>query len=277
MAKQLGVHKLHGKVDEQSYYYSKNGGYQSRKINPGMGARVKNDAAYANTRLNNAEFGACGACAGAMIRPVTQRWRFILDSIATGKMVKAMKAAMEQDTNHAWGKRLIPVSEMAGIQEVFNSFSKNEVPQPIKNALQEDFIYDSGNLAIELLNDVELGNDDQQYFIDKGATGVTVKVFQYTVSAPQISSSGDGYTRPMSLLSELPSYESEADFILGASIVIINSGIVEDSLNVINDSSHFGGILVLVLPYKTVGGNTHVLQELCSAAWVSAKAGTVNP
>ena len=274
MAKQIGVHKLHGKVDDQSYYYSKNGGYQSRKINPGMSAAVKNSAAYANTRLNNAEFGACGACAGAMIRPITQRWRFILDSIATGKLVKAMKEAMAQDNTSAWGKRLIPQAQMAIIQDAFNAFSKNQVPSEIKSAIGDAVYYNSATQTIVVDDGVFLSPDMVQEYIAKGASGMAVKAFAFTVTAPTISVSGEGYARPYSLLVELSSVENTEDFVSGGNCELLSDGMQTNAPAILNDTSHFGGILVIMLPYKKVGTNVYTLQELCSAVWVPAKAGS---
>ena len=67
MAKQSGLHQLRGKVGEHSYY--RQTGISSglvRSINQGMSARVKNDEAFLNTRLNNAEFGQAGRIASVL-------------------------------------------------------------------------------------------------------------------------------------------------------------------------------------------------------------------
>lgn len=275
MAKQMGVHKLHGKVDEQSYYYSKNGGYVTRKINPGMSQKVKTDAAYANTRLNNAEFGACGAYAGAMLRPVTQRWRFILDSIATGMLVKAMKAAMQEDTTSAWGKRLIPQAQMAGIQDVFNSFSKNEFPSEVKSGLSSNLIYDSSVNKSSLGDAVSFSNDTIEQYKAKGADGVKSRVFAYTVTAPTISADGKSYARPLSLFAEAVGLSNDCDFTISPDTPILVDEIINDSPAILNETSHFGGLLVILMPYKKVGTAKYTLQELCSAVWVPATAGTI--
>lgn len=275
MAKQMGVHKLHGKVDEQSYYYSKNGGYVTRKINPGMSQKVKTDAAYANTRLNNAEFGACGAYAGAMLRPVTQRWRFILDSIATGMLVKAMKAAMQEDTTSAWGKRLISQAQMAGIQDVFNSFSKNEFPSEAKSDLAENVVYDANNHKAAVNNGATISADTVAQLMAKGADGFATKVFAYTVTAPSISADGKSYARPVSLIERISTLELTEDFVAGQDKTIVDEASFSDSPAILNETGHFGGLLVILLPYKKVGSTNYTLQELCSAVWVPATAGTV--
>lgn len=275
MAKQMGVHKLHGKVDEQSYYYSKNGGYVTRKINPGMSQKVKTDAAYANTRLNNAEFGACGAYAGAMLRPVTQRWRFILQSIATGMLVKAMKAAMQEDTTSAWGKRLIPQAQMAGIQDVFNSFSKNEFPSEVKSALAVNLVYDSINNKTQLISDVELPADIVDQLLAKGADGVESKCFAFSITAPSISADGKTYSRPVSIFKEILNFECTEQFEAGTAAPFLSGDTVPQSPSILNETTHFGGLLVILLPYKKVGSTNYTLQELCSAVWVPATAGTV--
>ena len=150
MAKQTGIIALRGKIKGQSYYGSKVGGDLVRTINEGMSARVKSSQEYANTRKNNAEFGMCGDFAGAIIKPITQRWRFILDSIATGKMVKAMKELAVLDTAGEWGKRVVKLANYGTIYEKFNSFSKNEMPTEIVNALAKGVTLNNEGTAILL-------------------------------------------------------------------------------------------------------------------------------
>ena len=275
MAKQLGVHKLHGKVDEQSYYYSKNGGYQSRKINPGMGSRVKNDAAFANTRLNNAEFGACGACAGALIRPITQRWRFILDSIATGKLVKAFKKAMEQDTSSAWGKRLIPVAQMPALQEVFNGFSKNEMFTEVATGLESQLIYDASTHKAMITNPINLASNTVEELKAKGVDGVISQVYAFVASAPEISSNGEDYKQPQTILALMSKLGNDVAFTGGNLNPIIKQDTETDCPAIQNAVTHLGGAFVILLPYRTVGGTKYTLQKECRAIWVPAEDGTI--
>lgn len=272
MAKQSGIHGIRGKINGVSYYSSKNGGQLIRKINEGMSSRVKTAKEYANTRLNNAEFGAAGSLAGAMVRPISQRWRFILDSIATGKLVKAIKAAMMQDTASPWGERVVPLTEMAHLQDVFNGFSKNEMPQEIVNILQNATTFDDTTNTLAINDDAVLSPDMVQQLIDKGATHITSKVFAFNVRKPYIGADGKTYVPADSLVVDLSSDLGLQHVAIEAGENIIPGGEISNAPVVLNEETHLGGVLVVLLPERKVGNEYYTLQELCSAYWCSAKA-----
>lgn len=273
MAKQSGIHGIRGKINGVSYYSSKNGGQLIRKINEGMSSRVKTAKEYANTRLNNAEFGAAGSLAGAIVRPISQRWRFILDSIATGKLVKAIKAAMMQDTASPWGKRVVPLTEMAHLQDVFNGFSKNEMPQELVNALQNKFVFYSADNMLSVTGNTLMSADTLSQLKDKGATHVTVKVFTFNVRKPYIGADGKMYVPSDSLFADASSTFGVNNAALTTDVIIIDEGQLSNAPAVLNEESHLGGVLVVFLPERKVGNEYFTLQELCSAYWCPAKAG----
>ena len=272
MAKQSGIHGIRGKINGVSYYSSKNGGQLIRKINEGMSSRVKTAKEYANTRLNNAEFGAAGSLAGAIVRPISQRWRFILDSIATGKLVKAIKAAMMQDTASPWGERVVPLTEMAHLQDVFNGFSKNEMPQEIVNVLQTGFTFASGTKTLDNDADAEMTNDTAQTLLDKGATHFTTKVFAFNVRKPYIGADGKTYVPSSSLLVDISSSFGSTSVPIAEETIMVKAGTFSNSPAVLNEEAHLGGILVVLLPQREVGNEFYTLQELCSAYWCPAIA-----
>lgn len=265
MAKQSSLFKLRGKADGQSFYYSKNGEYLTRKINPGMSSRVKTAEEYANTRLNNAEFGGAGNLAGTMIRTVSKRWRYILDSIATGMLVKGIKEAMMNDNTHDWGKRSVLLADMPAIQELYNRFSKNEMPQEIVDFVKTK-ITSAGNggvltVADSLTVEGELG----AYYAALGADRVKCSLYCFGVSAPTVGADGKKYA-PV-----LPAF----------SLIGFDVAVIADGDNLISDNTYqsvpavqnvadaFGGVLVIVEPIKTINDKQHVLQQHCSAYWHS--------
>lgn len=272
MAKQSGIHGIRGKINGVSYYSSKNGGQLIRKINEGMSSRVKTAKEYANTRLNNAEFGAAGSLAGAIVRPISQRWRFILDSIATGKLVKAIKDAMMQDTASPWGKRVVPLTKMAHLQEVFNGFSKNEMPQEIVDVLQNDFTFAAANNVISSSVSGALSADTAQQLLDKGATHVTTKVFAFNVRKPYIGADGKTYVPAESLFVDISSTFGDSNIDIVGEAIVLPDGSLQNSPAVLNEETHLGGVLVVFLPERKVGNEYFTLQELCSAYWCPAKA-----
>lgn len=272
MAKQSGIHGIRGKINGASYYSSKNGGQLIRMINEGMSERVKTAKEYANTRLNNAEFGAAGSLAGAIVRPISQRWRFILDSIATGKLVKAIKAAMMQDTASPWGERVVPLTEMAHLQDVFNGFSKNEMPQEVVDILQNSMTFAAASNDLSISDAAGLSADTVQQLIDKGATHVTTKVFAFNARKPYIGADGKTYVPADALFVDITGTFGEGHVAIAEDAVVIPSGLIENSLAVLNEESHLGGVLVVFLPERKVGNEYYTLQELCSAYWCPAKA-----
>lgn len=272
MAKQTGIHGIRGKINGVSYYSSKNGGQLIRKINEGMSSRVKTAKEYANTRLNNAEFGAAGSLAGAIVRPISQRWRFILDSNTTGKLVKAIKAAMMQDTASPWGERVVPLTEMAHLQDVFNGFSKNEMPQEIVTGLQSSLTYNATSHQLTLAGDVDISKDNYQQLADKGVTHFTTKVFAFNVRKPYIGTDGKTYVPADSLLVDASAVLGQVNEGLQADSALLTGDSVDNAPAVLNEEAHLGGVLVVFLPERKVGNEYFTLQELCSAYWCPAKA-----
>ncbi|MBR3163692.1 hypothetical protein IKF15_00075 [Candidatus Saccharibacteria bacterium] len=272
MAKQSGIHGIRGKINGVSYYSSKNGGQLIRKINEGMSSRVKTAKEYANTRLNNAEFGAAGSLAGAIVRPISQRWRFILDSIATGKLVKAIKAAMMQDTASPWGERVVPLTEMAHLQEVFNGFSKNEMPQEIVDVLQKGVTYKASDNTLNFGQTGIMSDDLAQQLLDKGATHFNTKVFAFNVSKPYIGADGKTYVPAESLMVDISTTFGVDHGDIAQKDDFFDASELSNSPAVLNEEAHLGGVLVVFLPERKVGNEYYTLQELCSAYWCPAKA-----
>lgn len=272
MAKQSGIHGIRGKINGVSYYSSKNGGQLIRKINEGMSSRVKTAKEYANTRLNNAEFGAAGSLAGAIVRPISQRWRFILDSIATGKLVKAIKAAMMQDTASPWGERVVPLTEMAHLQDVFNGFSKNEMPQEVVTVLQNNVTYSAADHQITFAEPGMMSSDLAQQLTDKGATHFTTKVFAFNVRKPYIGADGKSYVPAEALFVDMSSLIGLDNTPIAVDSNFFDNVSFNNAPAVLNEESHLGGVLVVLLPERKVGNEYFTLQELCSAYWCPAKA-----
>lgn len=265
MAKQSSLFKLRGKADGQSFYYSKNGEYLTRKINPGMSSRVKTAEEYANTRLNNAEFGGAGNLAGTMIRTVSKRWRYILDSIATGMLVKGIKEAMMNDNTHDWGKRSVLLADMPAIQELYNRFSKNEMPQEIVDFVKKNITSTGNGGTLSVPVDFELSDDLAAHFIALGADTVKCTLYCFGVSAPTVGADGKKYAPALPVFAEI---NSQSETVVAGASIIVN----DDYSNipaVQNVADAFGGVLVILEPIKTINSKPYVLQQHCSAYWHS--------
>ena len=265
MAKQTGIHGLRGKVNGMSYYGSKVGGSLVRKINEGMSARVKTGKEYANTRKNNAEFGMCGDFAGAFIKPITLRWRFLLDSIATGKMVKAMREILTYDGTNIWGQRDIKSSYHDLLIEKFNSFSKNEMLSEIVGTIGAGVTFDEDGNNLALPAKPILSEGSQQELIDAGINHIQVKYFNLQASTPVFSSIADAYEKSQGSMVEIPALKVDVDITAAAPVDLATATSATSNFTPVVDGDSLGGLLVVYLPCRKVGNAVNVLQEYCAA------------
>lgn len=271
MAKQTGIHGLRGKVNGMSYYSSKNGGSLVRKINEGLGARVKSSREYLNTRKNNAEFGACGDFAGAFIGVITSKWRFILNSIATGMMVKAAKAAIALNTTSPWGQRVIPEGQFDALYSTFNGLSKNAMPEAIADGFTSNLKYENVAGALTAQDDIEVGDELAQHLADIGATGFLVDVYRLNVEMPVFNASANAYSKAVAHLEHLDSLSKDISSPAASNIILVEDDNQVCDAFAQDDPSQMPVAFVLFRPYRTVGGEKSVLQQHC-AGWVYVPA-----
>ena len=127
MAKQSGIHQLRGKVGEHSYY-RQTGIVPGlvRSINQALSGRVKTGEEYANTRLNNQEFGQAGRIAAAAIRSITPKYRPMILPFSQSKAVKDILREIQLATG-IWGQRNLADANGDTIAPILNKLSKNSV------------------------------------------------------------------------------------------------------------------------------------------------------
>lgn len=278
MAKVLNGGILTGKVDGRVNYYSQNGGYLSRSQNPAMSGRVKTDPAFANTRLNASEFGAAGKAAGAIVRPVSQRWRYILNPIATGELAKVILEGIKADTQNPWGERTITLDHMANVQEKYNQLSKNDMPQLIVSGIDTGEINAAGTSFRITDSDVEMDADFVSTLLAKGAEGVIVNAYSFGVSAPIYQPATGKYelirrTCRLTLLDSIDNEIADGNTLVSSDSHSCNllSGAIPpmNTTTASGVSGYFGGVLIIMLPYKVVSNEKYILQEHCAAYWKS--------
>lgn len=271
MAKQASYGRLIGKADGRSFYYSQVGGYVSRTINPAMSERVKTDEAYANTRLNAAEFGGAGILAGGIISPVSQRWRYILNPTATGQLAKTIVEGMRTDTAHPWGKRVLPQDFMENIIAKYNSLSKNQMPDEIVQALQTGSVTASGAQVMLSATDLETSANMAQTLKSQGADGFSLDIYLFRPGVSAYSPSAGKYVKregrfTFTILQHNTSSLDTGDTIIQSAPINlphIRSTYFTPELS----TDYLGGVLAVLLPYKRVSNDIHILQNLCCAYW----------
>lgn len=256
MAKQSGIHQLLGKVGEHSYYQQTgvNGGLV-RRINQGMAERVKTDAAFANTRLNNAEFGQAGAIAAMLAQYITPKYRPMILPFSQSKMAKSILEVIKQDSVAPWGQRNLTVASSGDATvTALNLVSKNR--------------FDDFGLLMDF--------DDEQQNVHVEMTTSTLEKMR-AIGADEIkvrlvfSQSWIGTYQQ----TEQKYAQSFARATLNDEIDILTSGSAGDdwTINALWRPAPPQGwpaimaervVVAILLPIRNVNGTSHILQEHCT-------------
>lgn len=256
MAKSSELLALRGKIAGKSFYAMKGvEGTLVRSINEGLSNRVKNDAAFANTRLNAAEFGSAGNFAGALVRTISRRWRYILKAFTTAAMTKALRDMIQLDATRNWGQRTVLI-------ENWQQLVRQSLQMMVKNSYEESF---ANNIEVELdssdnLNvTVTVAASDSSELVSKGADGVRYELYLQRTIAPTFDSAAGKYTKAQSS----DDFLGSTDASIGSASTV--SGTYPAYVPVGNNA--VDSVLVVALPYRTINGQKHILQELCSCKW----------
>lgn len=263
MAKGQSTFRQLGKIDGRKYYQVKGvDGIVSQSINQGMSNRVKTDAAYANTRLNNAEFGGAGSTAGAITRALSQKWRYLLVPFATGKLAKDVRSIMMLDATGKWGQRgLTGTTWQAALAEKVSAYSKNSVTD--YTGVTIDSVFNSSNgLRVEFEVSTRLHNEKLEAL---GCTGVRVIILGGVVNASTFDASTGKYAPALSDLVVLNN-----DILSFGDNAGLNGDRADITVTAQAANKLYGGIVVL-LPYKEVNGEQYIMQEHCSFKMVAAE------
>lgn len=256
MAKQSGLHQIRGKVGEHSYY--KQSGVASgliRSINQGMSARVKNGAEYANTRLNNQEFGAAANVAGLLGLCVTPKFRPMILPFSQSKMAKEiLKVAREHTAN--WGQRVVTSDDTARLCEILSAMSKRDA---------NEFVYVEQDRDGATSLSVTAGWSAEQASLMSGLgiTNMTISAIQYDLATgqwvPLAQEMSTGYVYAKSSV-----YPAD-----NTAVVAGQAGGSSEDLTVaefIPEANHSGHqiLVFVVMPIRTINNTPHILQEYCS-------------
>lgn len=269
MAKQKSIFKIKGVVDGQSFFYSKLGGYQLRKINPNMSERVKTEPAFANTRLAAQEFKGAASTASAIVRGVTSRWRFFTTPKLVGDLTKYIIAQNPVDTSHPWGQRSLPQSVMANVQNYYNSRQKNRMPSFIQDYFDRKVTYDSSTVHLNLSVALTMSIDDQKQLMLQGATHLLVEIWAYEVVFSHYDSVLKQWIPALSRLSSVRAASSTLSLKDNEDLIIFPSMTPVIEFNPTNQADRMSGVLVTFMPLKRGEGTYHTLQRLCSVYWKS--------
>lgn len=268
MAKQSGLHQLRGKVGEHSYY--RQTGIASglvRSINQGMSSRVKNDEAFANTRLNNAEFGQAGRIASVLAMYITPKFRPMVLPFSQSKMAKVILEYIKSDATAPWGQRNIVVSN-SGDMEVaaLNSVAKNRFDDfGLSLSIDDETSTLTGEVTVETVNKLSaIGADGFQVRFLATTTWIGAYyqgdgVGKYAESYARANIYDDDFESPVVTTQVEFTYSYRSNPPQGAPVI----------------QAEATGVFIL-LPYRTINGQKHILQEHCTFKAFPIVDGAVN-
>lgn len=259
MAKQSGIHQLRGKVGNMKYYRMK--GVQDglvQSINEGMSERVKNGAEYANTRRNNNEFGMAASTAGASIKSLSLRWRYLLKPFATGALAKIILHHAQASSQSFWGNRSVaPKIWQAAYPFEMSKFVKNDISDFGNLACSVNPV--EGGITLNLIGE-HLHNEKAESAGCNGVRCVFVGgMIETTANAGKIG----GFVAS----SQKTEILTEIDVPFGNDVEerqdapIIDKALRDDAIAAIG--------YVVLLPYREIGNEKVVMQEFASAIFAS--------
>lgn len=262
MAKQSGIHQIKGKIGEHSYYRQTGvSGGLIRSINQGLSERVKKDAAYANTRLNNQEFGAAANVAALLGQMVTPKFRPMILPFSQSRMAKEVLRLARENAD-LWGQRTVSSSQTAKLAATLAAQSKRNAAEFATLFVD----YASGN---DFEANINYSSAQAALMASLGITGLSVSVISYNLATgnwnPLAQQMMTGYLEKVD--------SSDVDI-----PTIDPTG--EDNTETVTvpsftpASGHTGHQIVVfvVLPYRAINNVNHILQEYCSFTAVELPA-----
>ena len=169
MARQKGIIKLKGTIGGVSFYKTQDGDL-AREKGGVDGSRIKNDAAFARTRENGAEFGS-SASAGKILRDAIRPLMLnTADNRVVSRITKVMTDIKNLDATSARGERSVGTALALPAQALLKGFNFNK-RSVLGSVLHKPFTVQQNNGMITISNLVPV--NDVVY--PSGATHVSFK------------------------------------------------------------------------------------------------------
>ena len=256
MAKQSGLHQIKGKVGEHSYY--RQTGIASgliRSINQGLSARVKTDAAYANTRLNNVEFGGACNVAGLLGGIVLPKFRPMVLPFSQSSMAKKILELVKASSG-AWGQRSVTAADTEQLAAILSATSKRNPLEFLSLSLEDD-----GSGTGNVICGASWTAEQASLMASLGISSVAVKFAQYDVATGKYNAVEFKIAAGYSF--ERVTVELDASVVAGTAHSETDTMTVQ-SFSTLPIFTPHQLIVAVVLPIREVNGTSHILQEYCS-------------
>ena len=261
MAKQSGLHQIRGKVGEHSYYQQTGvvGGLV-RRINQGLSEKVKTAEAFANTRLNNAEFGQAGRISSVLGMFISPKFRPMLLPFSQSKMAKVILEIIKTDTD-AWGQRNLTAQTIpTACVNALNTVAKGDFSSyGIKISI------DTEATSVVLTTDTAFENKLQSI----GASGAHARLVCCTPWIGTFIPGNNAYAK---------SYARAID----VDYELVGAGDFSNQYSLRPAPPQgwpaiYGNFMVLiVMPYRLINNESHILQEHCTYFAFELADGDVN-
>lgn len=250
--------------DGELKYYEMKGvkGTIAAKINQGMSSRVKTSAEYANTRLNNAEFGAAGNMAGAVCKALTQRWRSITVPFATAKLLPQIKSEMGKDTTNPWGQRsLVGTGWQHNLRQYINALSKVSFDEEAGLAISCGRSDDS-EVVVEYSGVIAQATA----LASRGIDGYVLEFHPVKITTPAYDNNIDGYTSAVIAEAKVVSVEHDITDEVNTDETLEGTATFADASGVL------AGVVAVFKPYRTINDEHYIAQEFCCHKFVGFPA-----
>lgn len=271
MAKQQGLFPIKGKMGDKSFYSTRNGGHQVRSINPTISERVKKSPEYLNTRKHNGEFGAATDFSAETLRPLNQRWRYLLRPDVLGLLTRKAFELMILDIANPFGKRSFSGYDGEYFQNYYNSLNKNQVPQFLSLWMQQNVIYTASENKLRFEQGIGIEVKQQEYWHALGADSMKAELYCFRVRIPNWIPNQNRYTPAEGELSAVPIASGEAIFDYAQPQGLFPVVQYDVPFVPVNSQYVVAGVLMVVKPCKRINGVSYVLQGLCSSYWYSVR------
>lgn len=258
MAKQSGLHQIRGKVGEHSYY--KQTGVSAgliRSINQGLSARVKDGEEFANTRLNNAEFGAACNVAGSLGKMVTPKFRPMILPFSQSKMARKV-LELARLSAAAWGQRTVMANASADLAEILSEQSKRDAEEFVSLSVGRG-TSESVTLTVS-------------YTAEQATLMASLGINKLTVVAASFDLATGKYGLTTHKIAPCQLTKTDGIIVLDGNGVVPGSGdSASEDLNVTASfnppTAIYNGqqlVVGVVLPIRSIADVDHILQEYCS-------------
>lgn len=258
-------------MDGMSYFYSKNGGYQFRQINPNMSELVKTDPRFANTRYYSKAFGKGANWSGTLLQAISSRWRFLLrtnaHAILTQKYNEYFKYVDGLADDHGFALQ----NFFDSMCRDFNELNKTPIPNFVRSFFPIFTHEDTTNHELVISEDLEVPAYDLEEWMNKGAEGFIISLHTLRVTWEYVTNAQDVTWRYVGRMTPRPFTHASIAFngsdtytVLQASTPAID-GLLEP------DVETCGGVFVYIAPYRFINGTQVTLQSLCSGFWYRPK------